>query len=146
MKNFKKKFTRWMTAFGRWLSKWTLFCLITGTFIVCSIMIGGVIIKTIWVVFAADLALYCTVWMTLAFVKHANNNEDFLGKNIGKFLALLASMIIMFILIVMATAGIYFIDPTKGVFNIFIFPVGLAATFLLFLRDSIRNFNRRLAK
>lgn len=128
LSNFKKVMH---DIFG-WFLYWIPVGLVIVVFVLCSMMIGRVIGKHIWIIFAADLVFYYLFWVLLKLYPRYPYSKGYREK-IKRIIPLVIAIVILFILIIMATFGVSIITSQKILSNILIFIVGLIVTIAIFM-------------
>lgn len=132
MKNFKKS----VNALIAWIVYWIPIVLVISVFIICAMMVGNLIGKSIWIVFLADIVFFYLLWILL----------DIHSKRITtlrkKFLFF--STLILFLFIVFATLGVSMVTDQRVIWNIFIFPMGCFTILALHFTKKKWNFLRTI--
>ena len=123
-----KKIIKNISDLGSWLLRWIPIILVIGVFLVCSLMIGGLIGNRPWIVFVADVAFYYMFWLLLKLCVLRRTRKHYY-KCVGIMGIVLA---VMFILIIMATIGVGITTSSWVIVNVYVFPIGFIITLGIF--------------
>lgn len=108
-----------------WIVYWTPIILAIAIFILAAMMIGNLIGKHVWIVFAADLVFLYLLWIMLDISRSRQ-------MTIPKQIVILTSLL-LFLFIAFATLGVAMITEQKVLINAFIFPISCIAVFALYV-------------
>ncbi len=108
-----------------WIVYWTPIILAIAIFILAAMMIGNLIGKHVWIVFAADLVFLYLLWIMLDISRSRQ-------MTIPKQIVILTSLL-LFLFIAFATLGVAMVTEQKVLINAFIFPISCIAVFALYV-------------
>ena len=111
------KIKEWIRTFIAWLVYWGPIIFVMSVFILGAMMVGNVIGKHVWIVFAADIVFFYLLWRLLDI--SYKRRQLTLKKRI-----LISSILLLFLFIALATLGVAMVTEQRVIANVIIFPIG----------------------
>lgn len=134
MKTSSNKIKKSLRTFIAWIVYWIPILLVISVFLVSAMMIGNIIGKQVWIVFAADLVFFYLLWVLFDNVrKH---------RAATKTKILIWASIALLLFIALTTLGVSIITEKRIILNIFIFPIGC----LIVLTSYVTKKSNRMSR